>query len=250
MIKTRSGIGLSAFALKIIAIFSMLASHIPIILPEVVPQKLSTPLFLFGRLAFPIFAFFIANGWAKTKSKWRYALRLLIMAVLAQIPFSVGLRGAVWNGISSIKSFTTLNIGFSFLIAMASLFVYDLSRDLKLPRFVSLAVALIPSLAFEFLTPFHAEYGYIGVLLVLVMYITRNDPLTFALSTVPVLAISGGMFKFPLFYIDLRILLVYIITVALILTYNGRRGAKAKYLFYIFYPLHIIVLLLIKNIVF
>ncbi len=250
MLKTKSGIGLSAFALKIIAIASMLSSHISIMFPDNIPKKFLLPMVLFGRLAFPIFAFFVANGWEKTRSRWKYAFRLFVMAVFSQIPFLVGLHGIAWQGLSTVTSFPTLNIGFTFLLAMLSLLVYDFLRDMKLPKPLSLIIALIPALAFEFLTPLHVEYGYVGIFLVLVMYITKNDALTFALSTIATLAFMIGRIDLPVFSVNLYLLATYIVSIALLLLYNGRRGASAKYLFYVFYPLHIIVLLLIKNIVF
>lgn len=250
MIKTKSGIGLSAFTLKIIAIASMLSSHIAIMFPDDIPKKFLLPMVLFGRLAFPIFAFFIANGWERTRSKWKYALRLFVMAVFSQIPFLVGIHDVAWTGLSTVTSFTTLNIGFTFLLAMFSLLVYDFLRDMKLPKLLSIALALVPALAFEFLTPLHVEYGYIGIFLVLVMYVTKTDTLSFALSSIATLALMVGRIDLPVFSVNLYLLATYIVSVGLLLLYNGRRGTRAKYLFYIFYPLHIIVLLLIKNIVF
>ena len=86
-------IQLSSNLLKIIALLCMLIDHIGgFLIPEC-----STLFRIIGRIAFPIFAFSLAQGFIKTSNFKKYALRLSFWAVVAQIPFSLllGKRGSV-----------------------------------------------------------------------------------------------------------------------------------------------------------
>nr|MCR5451573.1 conjugal transfer protein TraX [Lachnospiraceae bacterium] len=117
-----SDVGLTAFKIKMIAIISMLIDHIgagliePIILNsnglgEKSLQFLVSLNFVMraiGRLAFPIFCFFIVEGLFKTRSRFKYALRLAIFAVISELPFDIGLMGGIYKPDHNNVFFTLL----------------------------------------------------------------------------------------------------------------------------------------------
>ena len=250
MAKSRSYAGLSMFLLKIIAILSMLACHILIVFEGKFPKNAETFLFYFGRLAFPIFAFSVANGWCRTRNRFLYTLRIFIMAIVSQIPFAVCLKGVEFTNIARTFFSTNLNIGFTFLLACVCLTVYSLLRRIDFPIFIALICAIIPAVCFELLTPFHVDYGYRGVALILVMHAFVNDRSMMFLSAGGILAWMSSQISLAAITVRTDIWLTYLVSLLLIMLYNGNRGARAKYMFYIFYPLHLIVLILLKMYVF
>ena len=83
--------GLDGGTLKLIAAALMLTDHVgSILLPEVLALR------CIGRLAFPLFAFFIAEGYARTRNFWKYLLRMAVFAVIAEVPFDLT-GGSVWD---------------------------------------------------------------------------------------------------------------------------------------------------------
>lgn len=79
---------LSVFALKLIALCSMLIDHIGFFLyPRFAPYSFTHVLRVIGRMAFPVYAFLIVNGYDKTRDVKRYLTRLCSFAVISQIPF-------------------------------------------------------------------------------------------------------------------------------------------------------------------
>ena len=106
--------GISGFALKVIAIVSMFIDHTAvIILPEIIESATNTYskadikvvglqfLFLFmrivGRLAFPIFAFLLVEGFFHTGSRLRYAARLLVFAIISELPFDLSFHDSLFD---------------------------------------------------------------------------------------------------------------------------------------------------------
>ena len=249
MARSRSLVGLSAFTLKIIALVSMLSSHILIVFSEKLSYDTSIWMYYFGRLAFPIFAFFIAIGWRKTHSRLLYIIRILIMAIVSQIPYSPALYEASFDNFKSFFISSPLNIGFTFLLAMLSLWIFDILRKMNFPRLISAILAFLPAYAFEYLTPFYVDYGYFGVLLILVMYITSGDDALMFFSCTAVFAAMCAIFNDMVMTVRLDIFLCYIAALILLMLYNGRMGKRAKYLFYIFYPAHLIVLYLLNTVI-
>ena len=246
MTKARSHPGLTMFLLKIIAILAMLASHILIVFEGRFSNDIQAFMFYSGRLSFPIFAFSVANGWNKTRNRFLYALRILVMAIISQIPFAVCLKGVEFTNIAKTFFSANLNIGFTFLLACGCLLIYSLLKKIDFPILIALICALLPAIAFEYLTPFHVDYGYRGVALILVMFAFINDKPLMFLSSGAILAWMSANVSLAAITVRTDVWLAYLASLTLIMLYNGNRGARAKYLFYIFYPLHMIVLLLLQ----
>ena len=146
---------MSSFVLKIIAIITMFIDHIGYI----VFGKFSYFNYI-GRLAFPIFAFQISEGYTHTKNLKKYFFRLFLFAIISQLPFML-----FHNLISSNFS---LNIFFTLLLGLASIFIYD---KLKYKSLGIISYIILATIA-EFS---HCDYGFYGVSIIFIFYIFKNN---------------------------------------------------------------------------
>jgi hypothetical protein len=104
---------MSSFALKMLAIASMLTDHIGVALRSFMSNDLYLLCRTAGRLAMPIFCFLIAEGLFHTRSAWKYLLRLLLFALVSEVPFDRLFRGE-W------LEFGSQNVGFTLLFGFCS----------------------------------------------------------------------------------------------------------------------------------
>ena len=221
---------LSGSALKIIAVLSMVADHCAYFLLE-----LDTPLYsvmrCFGRIAFPVFAFLIAEGFANTRSRTRYFLTLLGFAIISEIPWFL------LNGIDG-----THNVMFTLFLGVATLAVFD--RLCEHGPLCCFSILILCFLAWWS----GVDYDWRGILMIAMFYMLRHQTIIPWLSRhrvcFPSQAIIQLLFTFPL-------MMHYGITGAIlasivIFLYDGTRGnikgTVAKYSFYAFYPLHLITI--------
>ena len=142
---------MTSLLLKIIAIIAMFCDHLSYALPQRVVL-----LNAIGRIAFPIFAFSIAQGYIHTRSLKRYFIRLVIFAVVSQLPFMLLMKmaGAGFR----------LNIFVTLILGLSAIMVYDKVQ----PRLLGIALSLIIALLGDI---FYTDYGAWGVLLILFMYV-------------------------------------------------------------------------------
>ena len=171
-----------------------------------------------GRLAFPIFAFLVAEEFVRTRDRGRYALRMLICALISEVPFDLAIYGRVFYPYYQ-------NMLFTLLIGIMVIFVMEYTRKLG----IQLA-ALAGGCALSWIL--QTDYNVIGVLLIASMYWFRhNDIAQLAVGVVLCAAESVSYYC------------VSALAYVPIVLYNGRRGAfQLKYLFYVFYPVHLLVL--------
>jgi len=192
--------------LKIIGIVTMAIDHVGLILyPQVIFLR------VIGRLAFPIFAWYLAEGYVYTSSRKRYATRLGFFAAATQLPYFLATR------------LNNLNIFFTLLIG---LFAIDCFRK---KRYIStIAIVLFSGL-------FPLDYSFYGVLMILGFYVfPQKEKAIFFQS---VLAAAGV-------YLYGFIQSLSLLGVALVL-YYPRDLAKIrlnKYFFYFFYPAHLLII--------
>ncbi len=217
--------------LKLLAVVTMFIDHAALILLPCFPA-LGTPLFAgytayallrkVGRLAFPLFCFLLAEGFFYTKNRLKYGLNLLIFAFISEIPYNL-MRGG------SLFSVDYQNIYFTLFLGFCALWVLDCGLKIhwKVLILVPMAV-LLPYL--------HTDYGRNGVLLIVLLYVLRENRLVASLLALPLL--SGGFAAWAAF-----------VPMGM---YNGNRGfirgKVLKYAFYAFYPVHILLLLGIRYI--
>lgn len=225
---------MTAYQIKIIAILAMIIDHIGVFFfPDIIAFR------IIGRLAFILFAWLIANGAYYTKNINKYLIRLLIFAVLAQIPYTLALQQA---------GFTPgPNVLFTLFLGLLAIKFIRENNNLW-GKAITAAVCVILA------NSFNTEYGTVGVLSVVASYIFFKDIALLALSQV-------GIFVFQMliniknFYLvhnvypanfRFYIQLFCLFAIFIIAGYNNQPGKKAKYLFYIFYPAQFVVVLLIN----
>ena len=247
--------GLTAFDLKIIAIIFMTVDHFTYLWyydlanyagTELLPVLLRSS----GRFTFPIMVFMIAEGYFHTRNKFKYAGRLFVFSFISMYPFYL-MEDTPWNVIC------TLFMGL-FLLIMRDLCAETFSViDTKIWTAIFLVISFVTSVGLYFY-----DWGFAGIF---VIYIAGQikDAKSRAIL-VPVLLFMGyivsdfvvvGSFppEFAYTSIDAYSLIHYcglFFVIPLLLLYNGEKGYTkepyTKYLFYLYYPLHILILSLIK----
>lgn len=235
---------MSALCLRGLACVCMLFDHIGFLWG-------CMPLRYIGRLAFPIFAFLIYNGFVHTHSRGKYALRLALFALLSQIPFSLFCKNEI--------SFENWNVMLTLLLAMLCLWCIDLCRTRRIGW---LSLAPIAALfAMYYVDLLQSDYGFRGILTVLSfgLFYRKSKPLTalsvavaslwpFLEKAVPrlLLIAIGRELPLPVITQWQAMQLLALLALVPIFLYNGTRGkysGKAvQYGFYLFYPAHMLLL--------
>lgn len=177
-----------------------------------------------GRLAFPIYAFLIVEGYVHTKSVKKYLIRLGVFALISEIPFDLAFHGSFFYP-GGQNVFFTLFLGL-LSIVLIDRFVYNTLLQ-------TVIVAAIGGLA----QVMHTDYRYIGVCLIAVFYLYRDRlPLKSAGAANALIPFSS------------RIEFMACSSLVPIFLYNGKPGRfKWKYFFYIAYPAHLLLLTFIRG---
>ena len=225
---------LNGFHLKLIAVCTMLIDHMGFTLfPNAMWLR------CIGRIAFPIFCFLIAEGCVYTHDRKRYALRLLVFAVLSEIPFNLMNSGGVWDPYDQNVLWTLL---------AGALVCRLIGRALKkrtVPDFVLTGAVMVA--VFSLLELDHTDYGGWGMLLAAMFYGVHRAP-GGAISKMIAQAFGVAFFCIACMGGRLTIELWAMLSLLPIWLYNGQRGFSNKavqYGFYAFYPVHILILSLI-----
>ncbi len=206
-----------------------------------------------GRLAFPLFAFMIAEGYAHTSNVKKYLLRMLVCAVLSEIPFDLIAGGTVFYPYHQ-------NVLWTFLIALCTMVLSDKLRTRfsnRLPL-AYLFTFLLVAAVFLIGTITMVDYYGAGVLTVLVFHYFRGNKWYLRLLQLLGLVVLHigilGSYYYTLTIGNLEIEIVQqgfaLFALVPIWLYNGRQGYHAKpfrYFCYAFYPLHLLILYLIWN---
>ena len=218
---------LSGSVLKIIAVLSMVTDHCAYYLLDESSVTYEV-MRCFGRIAFPVFAFLVAEGFAHTRSRMRYFLSLLLFAFISEVPWYL-LNGAD-DG--------THNVMYTLALGVAVLAAFERLREHRV-------LCCCSMLLMAWLAAWSgADYEWRGVLVITVFYLlgmVKKTPVTLR-------RMLQLLFAFPL-------MMHYGITGALlacavIFLYDGTRGFihgnVAKYGFYAFYPAHLILIYLFR----
>ena len=214
--------------LKLFALIAMTADHVG---PQLLPQF--GFLRIIGRLAFPIFAYMIAEGCTYTKNRKKYLLTLAVMAVLFQLVYFFAMD-SLYQGI-----FVT------FTLSVSLIFSIDRARTQKTPLAILTAVGVGLAVLFLVLvlpgflphTDYEVDYGIWGTLLPVVVYFLPNRMwklVATGLLLIPLAMENGGNQWYAL------------LTLIPLGCYSGQRGKyRMKNLFYIYYPAHLVVIWLL-----
>ena len=225
---------LNGFHLKLIAICTMFVDHLGYTL---FPGDLW--LRCVGRVAFPIFCFLIAEGCVYTHDRKKYALRLLVFALLSEIPFNLMNSGAVWDSYHQNVLWTLLT---------GALVCWLMDWAIKRHTRKAFVIAIIGLLAaFWLIGLAETDYGSDGMMLVVVFYLIKRMRCSSDKKMLHY-AIVLALFSIAVMNWNLSIELWSLVALVPIWLYNGQRGFSPKavqYGFYAFYPVHILVLSLI-----
>ena len=224
-----SRFGLNNNQLKILAMVTMLIDHIG--------EMLFPNLFILrviGRISFPIFAYMIAEGCRYTKNRVRYLSMIAGLGIACQLIYIFFLRSLYFG------------ILITFSLSILSIYCIDLFLK-KRCAWTRICMALI-LLAIVFVAGvmpvlfaeqgFRVDYGICGVLLPVLVYYARSKHERLA-CTAAVLIIQALFFNARQWYA--------LIALPFLFLYNGERGrAKLKYMFYVFYPSHLVAIYLVS----
>lgn len=211
--------------LKLIALLTMIIDHVGAIFFSFEPNFR-----IIGRIAFPIYCFLLVEGYFHTRDVKKYSIRLLIFALVSEIPFDYAFFGGINNTHQNI--FFTLFLG---LMAVHAIEEYTVKKPL-----ISFGGLLIAIFLSELL---RTDYGVLGILYILTFYGIRKMEgiskviLMFILISVLNVLLSGGLQLYS------------ILAIPFIVAYNGKPGVRntlMKYGFYAAYPLHLLILYFLK----
>ncbi len=209
----REKLGLSSFSLKIIAIVSMFIDHIgSVIFPEIVVLR------IIGRIAFPIFAFLIVEGYFHTRDVKKYMQRLFIFGVISEPFFDFVLHGEFIY----LKS---QNVFFTLYLGLVLIYICEMKKPKSYGLFVMAGVAAIALFTF-------CDYSMYGIFMIYCLYMFRGKVgVQLILMGIINVIMLGGLQSFAVF----AMIPIYF--------YNGKPGRfKLKYFFYSFYPLHLVII--------
>ena len=238
---------LSGSWLKLIAMASMLIDHVASHILRYYPA-FTEPLITIGhnyitwyyllrcvgRLAFPIFCFLLVEGFQHTHDRRKYGRNLLVFALISEIPFNLTHGGHIYGWSQNV--IFTLFLGFLALcvvrrweddrqtISPESKIFSEHNRRLALRLIALIVVGIL----------LRCDYGSSGISFILLLYVLRRNEI---LRTAIGCCFLGMRWIAGLAFIPMAL-------------YNGRRGfiqgPFGKYLFYLFYPLHLIALYFIR----
>lgn len=214
--------------LKVIACITMFIDHYAMIF---VDERTTAYVLMriIGRIAFPIFAYLIAEGFFYTHNVNKYLTRLFIFAIISEIPYDIA-QGSYFD-------FSSFNIFFTLFFGLLGIHLYHCSKNKNL------------GLGMVFLIGFLAEitemdYGLYGIFTAFFFYYYRGNyrlqALTFGGMTA-LLVVLGNLGNTM---IDIRMSIQFFAIGSLffIYLYNGKKGKHIRYLFYVFYPAHLLIL--------
>ena len=228
---------LSGSTLKLIAIIAMAIDHFAasilyhgILLPAV-PITIGSGVYriyqlyqvmrFIGRVAFPIFCFLLVEGFLHTSNRKKYAFRLFLFALISEFPFD-------WALFNTNVTWGYQNVYFTLLIGLLTIWgmewIQEHTASWRFPLWIPLWVLTIAAgclMAWLLKT----DYDYKGIILIVILYFFRFQPLLRTLA---------GCISL---YWEAPACLAFIP----ITFYNGKRGLRLKYVFYLFYPLHLLV---------
>lgn len=242
---------MTGFVLKIIGTIAMVLNHL-----SYTNDNLIIPLFYIGRMALPIFAFLIVEGYKNTRSFKNYLIRILVFAIIAQLPFYYFVR----MYINPDVSFLYLNTLFTFAAGLISLKLFDIIKEkLKKTKILGFIVGLLPVIIIASLTDYlNFDYALLTIIMMFIFYVLKNHRAiaVWAYTILLVAFLGKDMVQGMTFILNVDALrnvlfqlLGYEVAMGCISVYNGKRGKDGKacrLFFYFFYPIHFVLLMILS----
>jgi len=240
---------LDAYKLKWIAIIGMVLSHMVYAWQEILPLWLMIPMMASGGLTYPIMGYFVVEGYKHTSNIKKYFLRLFVFGLIASVFYPL-VFGAF-----------QLNIMFSIMLSLATFMLYDKIK-FRFIFWLLFPLILVASL--------FVDWWIFGAIMMILFYTIPNET---ARRIVPPI-VGGGLFTLFIllgilqltalqsapgmehqveafintwgdmdFMISSVTMIIGCVCAAFLLkNYNGERGKRSKWLFYVAYPLHLAVI--------
>ncbi|MBR3791549.1 MAG: hypothetical protein IKK18_02500 [Clostridia bacterium] len=204
---------LSGNQLKILAALFMTIDHIGVMI-----FTQSEILRIIGRLSMPIFAYMISEGAHYTKNRKKYLSVLIVMSAIIQITYYLVER--------SLDQCILVTFSLSIML------IYIIDRK-------NIILSLLALTACFYLTQVvNIDYGFFGIVLPLLIYLGENKTQKLILMTSGLVLVS--LTNSPIQWYSL-------LSVPLVALYNGKRGKlRMKNFFYIYYPLHLLIIYFIS----
>ena len=193
-----------------------------------------------GRMAFPIYCFLLVEGFLHTSNVKKYALRLLAFAFISEIPFDLSITGKWW-------SYSYNNVFFTLLLGLIAIWAlsyiekfYEFWQEKEWEPILGCILVAIAGIIVVSITGGIAEmvlftdYGFGGIIAIVILYLFRRQRvMAFALCVLALSVVTDST----------EILAMFMLYP--IMRYEGTRGKQMKYLYYAFYPAHLLILALI-----
>ena len=221
---------LNGAELKYIAFLSMLIDHVnngvitPFLDGKGALLYISNIFSILGRIAFPIFIFFIVEGFFKTRDRKKYLFNLVLFGVISEVPFDLFTSKVFYNP-------NWNNMMFTLGLCLVTIWIIDELKERISNKFLWYGISIVIVMAFGLLAmQLSLDYDYHAIILAYVFYIFYDKP---------VLGAAIG-------YVSIIKELYSFLGFAMTITYNGKRGKQNKWVNYFFYPVHLLILGIIR----
>lgn len=220
--------GISQEWLKAFACVTMLIDHVGAVF---YPRELL--LRVIGRLAFPIYCFLMAEGVYYTRNPKKYALRLFVGLLLSEIPFDIGLFGGITSEHQSVM--------FTLLIGFVAIELIEMAEN-------QLLKLIVAGAAFALAQVLDTDYGGFGVALIVLLSQSRGQKWLQAI-VIAVVSYMMNSFKLPVFGYYIPIEMFAVLAMVPIAFYDGKKSTSSAWIqtgFYLFYPVHLAVIMAVR----
>jgi hypothetical protein len=221
---------LSADSLKLLAIVAMTIDHVAMVFVNE-GSWLWIAMRVIGRITAPVMSFFIAEGFYYTRDRRKYIKRMVVFAAISQISFVVMVFGRLPG--SALEFLTNLNVMYTFTVSLLLLVIIERKFKWYIQSFL-LTVCGILAL--------FGDWGFYIPIWVVIFYKFRKNfklqAFTFNVYTFVLVSLTDSFLQYAVLFAVIPLYL-----------YNGKRGNTLfinKWVFYVYYPIHITVLVILK----
>lgn len=217
--------GFTASGLKWIAICSMVIDHFAVAVFQQSTMYNYTAYRILrdiGRIAFPIYCFLLVEGFFMTSNIKKYITRMFVFSLLSEIPFDMAIHGQIFY-LQGQSVFWTLTFG------LCTIWVIDKIKGPGIGCLLAQVAVICIQMAFA--QVMEVDYHYRGILFIVMFYYCRYMQ-NWVRNVIGVIAFAYERTA-PLAFIPIQL-------------YNGQRGMKLKYFFYLVYPVHLLIFGIIR----
>lgn len=242
---------LNKIHLQLIAIIAMTIDHLAwLIFPGYPTEAIPLIMHIIGRLAFPIMAYFIAEGYHYTRNKNKYMLRILIFALISHIPYmmqSIPFQNYGWlslipfaTGEGITRFLNQASVLWAYFIGILMLRVNDSTKLKSYQKF--LLILLLCLVAFP------SDWSCIASLVILSIHTNRGKPIKQIMYSMFYILLYAVVYIFALDVVYGFLQLGVVIAIIPLSLYSGKKSNNQKlnqimkYFFYFYYPIHLLIL--------